>query len=205
MVMYLLSPIFLFYSKLRIDFKIYIFSFSLLTSLFLFRSFSNELASIYQNVIYFLPFYLLGILSCQYEEYLSLKIKNHFIFSLVFISIIVAISNIMLPSLIVSRIDLMLFQKLFFCIVFLLVLKRINSQSWRIVKILATNSYGIFFFHTIILSLIRLLTTLLVISFKTDSFLIYLFIATIILLISLVGVLVIKRILGSKSKYLIGV
>jgi surface polysaccharide O-acyltransferase-like enzyme len=205
MVVYFLSPIFLFYSKLNINLKIYIFSLSLLTSLFLFRNYSNELVSVFQNVIYFLPFYLLGILTCQNEEYLYLKIKNQFLFILVFISLIIASSKDILPSIIVSRIDLMLFQKLFFCFVFLLSLKKINSLSWGIVKILATYSYGIFFLHTIILSLIRFVTTLLGISFRTDSFLIYLSISTIVLFLSLIGVLIIKRILGSKSKYYIGV
>lgn len=205
MAVYLLSPFFLFYSKLRIDSKLYIFSFSSLISLVLFRNYSNELISIIQNVIYFLPFYFLGILSCQHEEYLTHKIKNQFILSLIFISVIVAFINSVLPYNIISRIDIMFFQKIFFCIVLFLCLKKINSKSWLIVDILATNSYGIFFFHTIFLSLIRLVIKLFGISFRTDSFLIYFAFATIILLISLAGVLVIKRVLGSKSKYFVGV
>ena len=204
MFIYLLSPIFLMYSRLRTNFRIYILLLSLLVSLFLFRDYTYELLSILHNVIYFLPFYLLGILSSQFEEILYKKINNKIIIYFILLYFAVIFIRVIKPFSILIRVDLMLLQKLFFCIIFLVYLKSVNSKNLSTIKILATNSYGIFFIHAIILYLIRTLTSKLHIVYKTESFLIYMAYATVILFISLFAVLIIKRILGSRSKYFIG-
>lgn len=205
MFIYLLSPVFLFYSRLRADFRFYILFLSLMLSLFLFRGKNFDFLSTIHNVIYFLPFYLLGILSSQFEFYLYKKINKINLLFLILLSFGVAFISNYPPFLFLTSFDLILFQKVFFCIVFLVSLKSLNPKKLEIIKILATNSFGIFFIHPIIIYLVGYYTTSLNIIYKNESFFIYLIIATIVLFISLFVVLIIKRILGKRSKYFIGV
>lgn len=205
MMVYLISPFFLYYSRLRFNFQFYLFLFSLLVSLFLHRNHSFEFVMNFQNVVYFMPFYLLGILYSMNEELKYFKISNKIIFNLILLSVIISLVNNLFTSNIFKLIDLMMFQKLFFCIIFSELLKNINIKNWSVIKLLANNSFGIFFVHPILLYLIGRVTILYGISYKTESFLIYFIIATSILFTSLIIVIVIKKILGSKSKYFIGV
>jgi hypothetical protein len=202
MFIYLLSPIFLSYSKLKVNIRVYIFLLSMLVSLLLFRTHKFEVFSVVHNVVYFLPFYLLGILSSQSENTLQLKINNLTIIFLIILSLTMSYISVLNPLGILKSLDLMLIQKLSFCIVFISVLKNINSN---IINVLAKNSYGIFFIHTIILYLGGRILSLFNLNYKTESFIIFLMISNLVLFISLQVVVLVKRILGSKSKFIIGV
>ena len=205
MMVYIISPFFLYFSRLIFNTQIYIFLFSLLVSLFLQRNYSFEFVKNFQNVIYFMPFYFLGILSSINEEKKYFSISSKIVFYFFLISIIISIVINLYKLNIFKMIDLMMFQKLFFCIIFSELLKNINSQNWNIIKLLANNSFGIFFVHPFLIFSLVKLTSLLGISYKTESFLLYFLIACSILFTSLIIVIVIKKILGSKSKYFIGV
>lgn len=205
MVIYLISPFFLFYRRFDINFQIYLFLISLLVSSILQRNYSYEFVMIFQNVIYFFPFYLLGILSSINDEKKYFKITNKILIMLVLLAIIISIINNLFDTIIFRFIDVMIFQKILLCIIFSELLKNINSQNWEIIKLFANNSFGIFFVHPILLCLLGRVTILYGILYKTESFLIYFLIALSILFTSLIIVIVIKKILGSKSKYFIGV
>lgn len=204
MMMYLISPFFLYYSKLRLKSQIHIFLFSLIVSLFLHRNYSFDFVKNFQNVIYFMPFYLLGILSSINEEKKFFKISNNILFILVIFSIVIPIIKNLFQMNIFKLIDVMMFQKLFFCIFFSALLQNTNSRNLKIINLLANNSFGIFFVHPFLLLLLGKATNILEISFKTESFFLYFFIAFSILFTSLIIVIIIKKIFGSRSKYFIG-
>ena len=204
-MMYLISPFFLHYGGLRFSSQIYIFLFSLLVSLFLHRNHSFEFVMNFQNVVYFTPFYLLGILSSINEKKKYFEISNKILFYFILLSIVIVIINNLSQANILKLIDVMMFQKLFFCIIFSEFLKKINSQNWNLIRVLANNSFGIFFVHPFLLLLLGKATNMLEISFKTESFLLYFLIAFSILFTSLIIVIIIKNILGSRSKYFIGI
>ena len=205
MMMYIISPFYFYFSQLRFNFQIYIFLFSLQVSLFLHRNHSFEFVMNFQNVIYFMPFYLLGILLSINDKKKYFGISNKILFYLLLLSIILSIVNNIYNSNIFKLIDLMMFQKLFFCIIFSELLKNISSQNLGIIKLLANNSFGIFFVHSFFIFLLGKLTILFGIAFKNESFFIYLLISFSILFTSLIVVIMIKKILGSRSKYFIGV
>lgn len=205
MLMYLISPFFLYYSRLKFNLQIYIFVFSLLVSLFLHRRYSFDFIKNFQNVIYFMPFYLLGILSSINEKKKYYRISNNILIYLVLLSIVFAIIHNLSQANIFKLIDVMMFQKLFFCIIFSELFKIINSKNWVLIKSLANNSFGIFFVHSVLLSFLGTITTKIGLSYKSESFIIYFLIALTILFASLIIVMIIKKIFGYRSKYFIGV
>lgn len=204
MVIYLLSPIFLIYSKLRINYQITILASSLIVSLFIFRAQTLDFLSVFHNLIYFLPFYLLGIFFSRFEDFLYKKVNIKFILFLILLSFLFSINNFQ-KFLFLKSIDLILIQKLLLCITFMVYFNNTTHKSLEILNIFATNSFGIFFVHSLILFLIRPLTFFTNVSYRSQSFILYLITATIVLTISLFVVIIIKRLLGHSSKYIIGV
>jgi surface polysaccharide O-acyltransferase-like enzyme len=89
--------------------------------------------------------------------------------------------------------------------VFLILFNKIKSNNINILNVLADSSFGIFFIHIVLINIVGIVTSLFGINYKTESFLIYLLVVSFILFISLLLVLLGKRILGSKSRYFIGV
>jgi surface polysaccharide O-acyltransferase-like enzyme len=204
MLMYSLSPFFLFYSKLKFTFKVVILFLCFIVSFFLFRNHSFIFFAIFQNVIYFVPFYLLGILVSQNEEKVYLTVGYKFLIGLLFLSLFIAYIKSQFEVIFDKKLDLIMIQKAFLCIFYLVSFKIIKSKIFSILKIFASNSFGIFFIHPVLIILLSFLINILGIAYKTESFLFYLFISILILLSSLLLVLFIKHILGAKSRYFIG-
>ena len=143
MLVYSLSPVFLFYSKIRFKWKIRLFLFSILVSLLLFRNSSREVHSVFHNVLYFTPFYFVGILSYQYRNVVLKKCHGNKVLLLILFSLFFSFMNIFLRDSISTMIDFLLLQKLSLCLVFLNVFNRMQRNTFSIINLLATNSYGI--------------------------------------------------------------
>lgn len=205
MNVYLLSPLFLLFAKTKFKFQMMLLSFSIFIGLFLFRNNVPGGLALIQNVIYFSPYYLLGIILSQKEELLvnSITTFKKFILSLL-IFLCVFCKNY-LPINIVSIIDFIFLQKLLICILFLSLSVKNTFRNGSILDKLALNSYGIFFIHALIILLFSKLTNFFQISIRSNSILVFLLVAIIALFISLFFVLLVKKILGHKSRYLIGV
>jgi peptidoglycan/LPS O-acetylase OafA/YrhL len=202
MFVFLLSPVFLFYSRLRANIRFIIFFISVLVSLFLFRSSPRDLLSLIQNLVYFLPFYFLGILASQYESILYSRNNKVVLFILSLLSILLVVIKVILENNFVINVDILLFQKLLFCILIILYLKNVQC---KILEVFANNSFGIYFVHPIILYIVGYLTSLFHVTYRSNSFLIYGCVASVILFLSLIVVLILKRLFGTSSRYFLGV
>jgi surface polysaccharide O-acyltransferase-like enzyme len=204
MVVYTLSPLFFRFSELNSKKKIFILSISTLISFLLFRNNSNQIVTIFINVIYFAPFYLLGIFIYQHEEVLLLKISNRVVLFFLGVSFFFGFSNRVFPTEILQIFDFMLIQKVLFCFVFYIFFKRLSCSKLHILNLFAKYSFGIYFVHPVILNIFVILTSIFNIDYRSEKFIVYLFISISILLISLGLTLIIKTILGSRSRYFIG-
>jgi surface polysaccharide O-acyltransferase-like enzyme len=204
MVVYILSPIFLFYNGSKFKFKISILLFSFLISIIIFRSSASNISSLFHNLIYFLPFYFLGIIFHEFEDKLYLKVRCFHLLTLFLISFTLGVINCILPSILVKTFDLMMIQKILFCFVFFVLLKK-SKNELPILDTLANYSFGLYFVHPIVILVIVKIMSYLNITYKTESFLVYLFMASFVLISSLCLVISIKKLLGFRSKYFIGV
>jgi surface polysaccharide O-acyltransferase-like enzyme len=204
MLVYILSPIFLFYSRYNFSFKISILLISFLISFLIFRNTASNISSLFHNLIYFLPFYFLGIIFYEFEDKLYLKISCFHILILFFISFILGVIYSASPSALLKVYDLMIIQKILFCIAFFVLFKKYKNKL-PILSTLANYSFGIYFVHPIVILIILKLISYFNITYKTESFLFYLFLSFFVLLISLGLVIYLKKLLGVRSKYFIGV
>ena len=212
MMIFLLTPLYLKFIHINQKLQVLIICFLLLISTLIHRTFNNSFAGIYQNVIYFSPVYLIGMYVCRNFEklYEKLKGKKWFI-------IAVAISIAILQSRIekieeyqikkafnLAFFDLMLIQKIIFSIAIVVILKQFDNKRLRFLKILAENSFGIFFIHGICISFLTALSNKIEPHCYSTSITVFLISATIVLLISLAITLLIRYLLPSKSKFIIG-
>lgn len=205
MCFYFFSPIFFKYSGLKIRVKVLIFVVCALLSLFLFRNYSYSRLSILQNVIYFIPFYLVGILSYQHENWLLNNIKIYHKSLMILLVIILTFSNNLLPKIFVKNIDIILIQKLTLCIYFLSTLNNFDFRNYSLLNKFADYSYGIYFLHPLLILVIGQVIELFSFSYKSSSLLIYLLSASLVLFSSLVAVIYLRKFMGKASKYIIGV
>lgn len=205
MIFYFLSPIFFLFSGLKSVTQILIFLVSALFSLFLFRNHIYSGLAIFQNVIYFVPFYLLGILSNQHENWLSNNIKIFEKWIMILLVIILTFSHNLLPKRFIETTDIILIQKLILCIYFLVILNTFDFRNYPLLNKFADNSYGIYFMHALLIHVIGQVIDLFSFSSKSNSLLIYLFSASLVLLSSLAVVIYLRKVLGKTSKYIIGV
>jgi surface polysaccharide O-acyltransferase-like enzyme len=212
MTVFGLSSIYLRFFLFNYRQQLFIILFLLLISIFLHRSSLPELKTIFQNLLYFTPVYLLGIVSSQRQEFFYSKFKNKE-FHLLFLILVVLILQIIFGTvekleniyeISFVNIDLMIIQKLLFCIFFVFFLQRFNAKKINILSLLAENSFGIFFIHSIYIFIVRTSIEKSGISFTTTSILFFFFGATFILLLSLVTSILVRKAFPNKSRYFIG-
>ncbi len=204
MIVYLLSPIFLFYSQCKFKIKISILLISFLVSFMIFRSGQANTLLLFHNLIYFLPFYLLGIVFYQIEDKIYLNVGSFHLLALFLVSLILGMINFTFSNILMKTYDLMMIQKILLCLVFIVIL-RISKNEFPLLHTLADFSFGIYFVHPIVLLLVEQFIKYLHIAYKSDIFLVYFFMSTFVLISSLVISMSIRKLLGAGSKYFIGI
>jgi hypothetical protein len=100
--------------------------------------------------------------------------------------------------------DLMIIQKSVLSIFFILFLKRTNYPKASFINILALNSFGIFFIHGFFIWVINALVLRFKITFISNSIILYLLTASLVLVLSLLSSIIIRRVFSHYSKYIIG-
>lgn len=98
----------------------------------------------------------------------------------------------------------MIIQKIIMCLFFMIYLNRYENSKYKLLKIIAENSFGIFFIHGIYIRIIYEVKLMLGLTFITNSFGLYFLIAILVFCISLITTLLIKKSLPNYSKYLVG-
>ena len=211
LIIFLLSPLFIRFIKLNFKTQILITILLLICSIFMHRGIESNAFSVFQNVLFFTPIYLLGILSSEKKDVIYTKFKEKEFYILAFAltlaiyqAYIGELGNYHKSPFIYGGMDLMIIQKLLLCLFFMLFLNRIENYKLRFFEIIATNSFGIFFIHGIVIYLLGRIKMEIDFSFTPKSFIIYFIVASIVFLFSIIVTFIVKRIFPKYSRYLIG-
>jgi hypothetical protein len=175
--------------------------------------------NVLQNVVYFLPAYLIGIFSSIHKEtlYRVMKGKEIFLFSIVlFLAALEAktghVGNYTKEPFVLNGIDIMFFQKIALCLFFMTFLHRFEGASNKLLDTIAATSFGIFFLHGYLLFIFGRFFSQTYIGNLTSSlhaehllpWIILIIVTAIIVTISTLIVLAIKKLLPKYSRYLTG-
>jgi len=214
MIVFAMSPLFVRFIKLKLKTSIVITLFLLICSVFIHKSLEGieyNMFSVFQNVFYFSPIYLFGIISSENKNILYSKIKGKefYILSIalslaIFQAYIGEFGNYHKDPFTFGGIDLMIIQKILLCLFFMIFLNRFENYKLRFLEIIAANSFGVFFTHGIVIWVTGILKWKLDFSFTSNSFIIYCMVSSLVFFVSLIITLFIKRILPNYSRYLVG-
>jgi surface polysaccharide O-acyltransferase-like enzyme len=214
MIVFAMSPLFVRFIKLKMKTSILITLFLLICSVFIHKSLEGieyNMFSVFQNVFYFLPIYLLGIISSEKKDILHSKIKGkEFYILCIALSLAVIqayigeLGNYHKDPFTFGGIDLMIIQKILLCLFFMIFLNRFENYKLRFLEIIAANSFGVYFTHGIIISFFTTIKKKLDFSFTSNSFITYCLVTILIFFISIIATLFVKRLFPKYSRYLIG-
>jgi surface polysaccharide O-acyltransferase-like enzyme len=211
MIVFAISPIFIMFIKLNMKTKILIVFFMLICSVFMHRGVEENIFSVFQNVIYFTPVYLLGMILSEKKDIVYSKFigKDYYLlifgFSLALLQVFIGkIGNYHKEPFFFNWFDLMIIQKIILCLFFMIFLHRFENSKNKLLDIIAENSFGIFFLHGIFIRIIFEIKEILDFSFPSNLFAIYLLIALLVFSLSLITTVFIKRIFPNYSRYLVG-
>ncbi len=158
MIIFALSPLFIWQIQLPIKVQMGLFIFLLCISSLVHRPLFN--LSVIHSVIYFIPVYMAGIMcSLKKERVFKFLEGNNFIIGLSVA--LLSVAQILIYSrygnfhkeamLSYAGIDLMLFQKILMCFFLLSVLQKFENRNIAFLKYIASASFAIYFIHPWIL------------------------------------------------------
>lgn len=210
-IFYLISPLLLLLDKPR--FYSYIFPILFLAGLFTFRFgyYSNTLDSF----VHFFPVYLLGMAASRYKEFI-IRSPGWIIYMMVAVYAVIALLEIqglvVLNKLVsfeeaaLTHPTLLNYGKLkvsILCLILVYSFHKIKMRKLIIFKVLGDYSFGIFFIHLYFIIAFQILGRAYFPGFTLNSFTFIMY----TLLISLLSVMVVmlaKKIFAKNSRYLIG-
>ncbi|EAR02185.1 acyltransferase family protein [Maribacter sp. HTCC2170] len=211
MIVFVMSPFFIRFIKLNIRIKLLIVFFMLICSAFMHRGIEENIYSVFQNVLFFTPVYLLGMILSEKKDIVYFKFKGkdiHLLILIICIALFQAyigrFGNYEKDPFFFNGVDLMLVQKILLCLFFMIFLYRFENSKNNLLDIIATNSFGIYFLHGIFITIIAQIKVMLDFSFTSNSFTIYLLITLLVFSLSLITTIFIKRTFPNYSRYLVG-
>ncbi|MFT6203401.1 MAG: surface polysaccharide O-acyltransferase-like enzyme [Spirosomataceae bacterium] len=210
-IVFVMSPIFIRFIQLRLKTQILTTLLLLICSIFMHRGTYLNAFSVFQNVLFFTPVYLLGIILSKKKDLIYSKLtgKEFYILSLpLTLAIIQAyigrFGTYHKAPFTFGGIDLMIIQKILLCLFFMIFLNRFENYKLRFLEIIAANSFGVYFTHGIIISFFTTIKKKLDFSFTSNSFITYCLVTILIFFISIIATLFVKRLFPKYSRYLIG-
>lgn len=210
-LVFALSFLYVRFIKLDIKYQLLIFCFLSVISVFLHRPPEHSIYLSLQSLIYFTPFYLFGIICSEKKEMLYSKLfgKEFVILSIgllfailqVFIGVV---GNYHKPPFEFASLDLMFVHKLIFSVFFMIFLHRFETVKSTFLDLVAKNSFGIFFIHGYYILIFLLVKSRLNFSFPKNSFLVYVLVAIVIFVLSLLTSMLIRKVIPKYSRSIIG-
>ena len=126
LIIFLLSPLFIRFIKLNFKAQILITILLLICSIFMHRGIESNAFSVFQNVLFFTPIYLFGIISSEKKDviYVKLKKREFYILSIaltlaIYQAYIGELGNYQKSPFIYGGVDLMIVQKILLCLFFM--------------------------------------------------------------------------------------
>jgi surface polysaccharide O-acyltransferase-like enzyme len=211
MIIYLILPIVVFFVKASRFKKLFCVIISTFIASLVHRNFDNHVFGLLSNVVYFFPFLILGVFFSVDYSYLTKRSTWIVYIALSLIALIAFLFQCEIDhiidfngDLVLSNFDFMVYQKISLTVLLFLVFSRLKDFNISLIHNLGKYSFGIFFIHGIVVFIISLFFRHINFSHKTDSLLIYLLISIFVMMISFSIVLIIRKILGKNSKFVIG-
>ena len=206
MLIFLLSPVFIKFIHLKLATKIKITASLFILSIFVQRPFME--INPFHSLLYFAPYYLLGIIYSMERIKINTWIEGK-VFPLLLVTILIAMTMCLLgqtdnagkASILAWRgPDYMIFQKLSLIIFMLAFTMHLQKYDMRFLKTIANMSFALYFLHQWILSFMSNLGMLDFQHGFGGVVLIFIIVATFSYLLARV----VKLLLGSISRYVIG-
>jgi hypothetical protein len=211
MIIFLMSPIFISFIRMKLNTKLFFIFSLLIISTLIHRPVEDSVYGVLQSVIYYLPIYLVGIISSENKTFINsyLKGKAGFLF---IITILIAtismlfgqVANQQKSPFLYEGFDLMIIQKIVFCFAFMVFFSRYENHKNKLINLISENSFGIFFIHPILLMFIAKIKSVLNFNFPLNYFLIYITFSTVIITISLGLTLLVKKLFPLYSRSILG-
>ena len=157
MAIFLVSPAFLRYTKLRVATRLAIMGAAILVAMFVHRPVKN--LSVLQSGVYFLPVYLLGInVSMDRERVLRRLAGKEWLLGIVLLGLSVTqvawyrqYGSMHKPALEWGGADFNLLQKMLACLFLYSLFSRIERLNQPVLKTLAASSFAIYFLHPVVI------------------------------------------------------
>tara|TARA_R110000868_G_scaffold98237_2_gene270240 strand:+ start:5945 stop:6997 length:1053 start_codon:yes stop_codon:yes gene_type:complete len=210
MLLILCYPLHTMFIKTNYKVQILILAITLSISLIVQRPPPLSLLSI-QSLVYFTPVYLFGISCSIYKEriYSFFRGKEHlFLFPFLIILLLQTYfgieGNAEKNFFSYEGIDSILPQKIFLCLFLMVWLRRFSGFDNKYVVLLANTSFAIYFLHGYVLRLLYIIKEHLEIEEFSQPILIFFISLVLLILISLLLAIAIKKIFKDKSFYITG-
>lgn len=212
MVVFSLSKFYLKFVSINYKIQLWIIIVLIILSSIIHRAPNTHIMSIFQNVLYFTPVYLLGIFASSNSKMFYARYAGKEPYLLLF-ALVIAIFQAKIGELenikdfskiVIENFDLMVFQKTLLSIFFLFYLMRFVNKKMRLIDLIAANSFGVFFIHGVYIWLINVIVFKLQITYISNSIIIFIVSAILVLTLSLITTILIRNFLPKKSKYIIG-
>lgn len=211
MVVFFMSPLHVYFSRLKISMQLILIFILFIISTLIHRPVESAGFYLLQSVVYFTPIYLLGITCSQHKEFIYMKFQGKEYVFLV-ISILLAliqyhnglIGNYHKLPFNFNGIDLMIIQKASLCLFFMVWLHRFEDKEFKILEVLASTSFGIFFIHGFVIFFMRKLQIKFGLIISFNFWLSYVMLVVIVILISLSITLFLRKLFPKRSVNIIG-
>ncbi|WP_373018192.1 acyltransferase [Thiomicrorhabdus sp.] len=165
MLIFIASPLFLFFIKRTQLQQSLIILITLIVSLLIHRPFDN--INPVHSFFYFLPVYLIGIYVSQYRERVMERLQGKVMILLAIVLLLAVFQAVFLNNVgnfmkadpfEYAGIDVILLQKIFLSLFFVALLSRYEDRESVLLKKLADMSFAIFFLHGVVIIFLRKLS-----------------------------------------------
>jgi surface polysaccharide O-acyltransferase-like enzyme len=158
MLMFLLSPLHVAFIRLGLRFRLAILTLGLVTAALLHRPVDN--LNTVQSIGYFLPVYLFGIQCSMHKDwvYRTFARRELVLLALALVPLVWQtlglgdVGNYNKAPFAWGGVDWVLVQKVFLCLFLMVFLHRFEEKEWKVLGLLASSSFGIYFVHAWVLA-----------------------------------------------------
>ena len=209
-IIFIMSPVFLRYIRLPTIYRISIFLILLIASVFIHRPTGNLFPL--HSALYFIPIYMLGIMSSIHREQVSIFIEGKSL-AIGCVVLILAILQVFFLNgsgnfhkdeiFSYNGMDIIIIQKIVMCFFLLSLLQKHESRHIPGLKILAASSFAIYFIHPWVFILFQETGVFSFFKFLPD-FGMFLLTVPLVLASSLFIAYLVKLALKNNSRYIIG-
>lgn len=211
MLVFLASPLFLWFIKISNRSQIVLIAFTLILSMIIHRPEGNLFPL--QSLLYFTPVYLIGIyVSINREKFM------HFLSEKTWYLLLLVISLAMYQALFYDTIgnfekadmftytvvDILILQKIAMSFFFLALLSKFENHDTPVLKKLADISFSLFFLHGIVIFMLNKISYTYYLEETLNTFVYFVLYFSTVMTLSITIAYTIKWILKNRSRYVIG-